>query len=129
MIIDLVVNHTSDQHPWFQSARSSPDSPYRDWYVWSNDEPSDLHQGMVFPGEQKTTWTWDDAAGAWYYHRFYDFQPDLNMANPAVRAEIEKIISFWLKLGVVRVPHGRRAVRHRAHDAQRARTRRRTSRG
>ena len=100
MIIDLVVNHTSDQHPWFQSARASVDSPYRDWYVWSTEEPSDLHQGMVFPGEQKTTWTWDDEAGAWYYHRFYDFQPDLNMANPAVRSEIEKIIGFWLQLGV-----------------------------
>src|SRR6476646_6971280 len=100
VIIDLVVNHTSDEHPWFQSARESPDSPYRDWYVWSKDEPSDLRQGMVFPGYQATTWTYDDEAGAWYYHRFYDFQPDLNMANPRVRQEIEKIIGFWLQLGV-----------------------------
>ena len=100
VIIDLVVNHTSNEHPWFQSARSDPDSPYRDWYVWSKDEPSALDQGMVFPGYQDTTWTFDDMAGAWYYHRFYDFQPDLNMSNPDVRQEIEKIIGFWLQLGV-----------------------------
>ncbi|MDG4753990.1 alpha-amylase family protein [Micromonospora sp. WMMD718] len=100
VIIDLVVNHTSDQHPWFQSARSSPDSPYRDWYVWADHEPDDRHQGMVFPGEQHETWTYDRTAKAWYYHRFYKFQPDLNIENPNVRAEIKKITSFWLQLGV-----------------------------
>ncbi|WP_435121470.1 alpha-amylase family protein [Micromonospora tulbaghiae] len=100
VIIDLVVNHTSDQHPWFQSARSSPDSPYRDWYVWAEHEPDDRHQGMVFPGEQHETWTYDRTAKAWYYHRFYKFQPDLNIENPRVRAEIKKITSFWLQLGV-----------------------------
>ncbi len=100
VIIDLVVNHTSDEHPWFQSARSSPDSPYRDWYVWSAKEPPDRYQGMVFPGEQKETWSYDRTAKAWYYHRFYDFQPDLNIANPEVRTEIKKIVSFWLQLGV-----------------------------
>jgi maltose alpha-D-glucosyltransferase/alpha-amylase len=68
--------------------------------VWSKDEPSDRHQGMVFPGEQHETWTWDDEARAWYYHRFYDHQPDLNMANPEVRAEVRKIMAFWLQLGV-----------------------------
>jgi maltose alpha-D-glucosyltransferase / alpha-amylase len=100
ILIDLVVNHTSDEHPWFQSARASRDSPYRDWYVWSDTEPSDRTQGMVFPGEQDETWTWDEVAGAWYYHRFYDFQPDLNSANPAVQEEIERIMDFWLGLGV-----------------------------
>jgi maltose alpha-D-glucosyltransferase / alpha-amylase len=100
VMIDLVVNHTSDQHPWFQQARRSRESPYRDWYVWSDTEPSDRQQGMVFPGEQKETWTWDDVAGAWYYHRFYDFQPDLNSGNPAVQAEIERIMDFWLDVGV-----------------------------
>jgi maltose alpha-D-glucosyltransferase/alpha-amylase len=100
VIIDLVVNHTSDQHPWFQSARSDPASRFRDWYVWSKEEPSDRRQGMVFPGEQDETWTWDEEAGAWYYHRFYNFQPDLNMANPDVRAEVRKIMAFWLQLGV-----------------------------
>src|SRR5918998_2437057 len=100
VIIDLVVNHTSDQHPWFRSARSSPDSPYRDWYVWSETAPPDRHQGMVFPGEQATTWTKDRTAELWYYHRFYKFQPDLNINNPEVREEIKKICSFWLQLGV-----------------------------
>jgi maltose alpha-D-glucosyltransferase/alpha-amylase len=100
VIIDLVVNHTSDRHPWFQAARSDPASRYRDWYVWSKEEPSDRRQGMVFPGDQSETWTWDDVAGAWYYHRFYDFQPDLNMSNPDVRAEVRKIMAFWLQLGV-----------------------------
>ncbi|MDQ6727859.1 MAG: alpha-amylase family protein [Actinomycetota bacterium] len=100
VIIDLVVNHTSDQHPWFQAARTDPKSPYRDFYLWSKEEPSDRRQGMVFPGEQTETWTWDKGAEAWYYHRFYDFQPDLNMENPAVRAEVRKIMAFWLQLGV-----------------------------
>ena len=100
VMIDLVVNHTSDEHPWFQAARADPASPYRDWYVWSETEPSDRREGMVFPGYQETTWTFDEQAGAWYYHRFYDFQPDLNMANPRVRQEIEKVIGFWLQLGV-----------------------------
>ncbi|MGI8718247.1 MAG: alpha-amylase family protein [Lapillicoccus sp.] len=99
ILLDLVVNHTSDEHPWFRSARSSPDSPYRDWYLWSRQEPPDRHQGMVFPGEQSETWTWDDTAQAWYYHRFYDFQPDLNWANPAVREEVKKVMGFWLQLG------------------------------
>ncbi|MFC4067671.1 alpha-amylase family protein [Actinoplanes subglobosus] len=100
VIIDLVVNHTSDQHPWFLSARSSPDSPYRDWYVWSETAPPDRDQGMVFPGEQNETWSYDRTAKLWYYHRFYKFQPDLNIENPEVRAEIKKICAFWLQLGV-----------------------------
>jgi maltose alpha-D-glucosyltransferase / alpha-amylase len=100
VIIDLVVNHTSDQHPWFQSARSSPDSPYRDWYVWSDTAPPDRRQGMVFPGEQDETWSYDKTAKQWYYHRFYKFQPDLNIKNPQVREEIKKICVFWLQLGV-----------------------------
>jgi maltose alpha-D-glucosyltransferase/alpha-amylase len=99
IVLDLVVNHTSDQHPWFQSARSSPDSQYRDWYVWSDTEPADRRQGIVFPGEQTETWTYDDKAEAWYFHRFYDFQPDLNWANPAVRDEIGKVMGFWQQLG------------------------------
>jgi maltose alpha-D-glucosyltransferase/alpha-amylase len=100
VIIDLVVNHTSDRHPWFQSARSSPDSPYRDWYVWSETAPPDRRQGMVFPGEQTETWSYDRTAKLWYYHRFYRFQPDLDIKNPRVRAEIKKICAFWLQLGV-----------------------------
>jgi maltose alpha-D-glucosyltransferase / alpha-amylase len=100
VIIDLVVNHTSDQHPWFKSARSSPDSPYRDWFVWSETAPPDRRQGMVFPGEQSETWSYDQTAKLWYYHRFYKFQPDLNIKNPQVREEIKKICAFWLQIGV-----------------------------
>ncbi len=100
VIIDLVVNHTSDRHRWFQDARRSPDSRFRDWYVWSKKRPPKAGEGMVFPGVQKTTWTYDPKAGEYYFHRFFDFQPDLNIANPAVRAEIQRIIGFWLELGV-----------------------------
>jgi maltose alpha-D-glucosyltransferase/alpha-amylase len=98
IILDLVVNHTSDEHPWFVSARSDPASPFRNWYVWS-EQPPNRHQGTVFPGEQSETWSFDEQAGAWYFHRFYDFQPDLNWANPDVRAEIDKVMGFWLQLG------------------------------
>jgi maltose alpha-D-glucosyltransferase / alpha-amylase len=99
ILLDLVVNHTSDQHPWFRSARKSASSPYRDWYVWSQDEPEDRRQGIVFPGQQTETWSYDEEAGAWYYHRFFDFQPDLNWRNPEVRAEIKKVMGFWLQMG------------------------------
>ncbi len=100
VIIDLVINHTSDQHRWYQSARSSPDSEYRDWYVWSKDRPSNWDQGMVFPGVQDATWTYDEKAEAYYFHRFYDHQPDLNMDNPKVRAEVRRIVGYWLELGI-----------------------------
>ena len=100
VIIDLVVNHTSDQHAWFKQARADPNSPYRDWYVWSDKKPAHADQGMVFPGVQKSTWTHDKQAKAWYFHRFYEFQPDLNTANPYVQEEILKIMGFWIQLGV-----------------------------
>jgi maltose alpha-D-glucosyltransferase/alpha-amylase len=100
VIIDLVVNHTSDQHPWFKEARRDADSKYRDWYVWSKKKPANSNTGMVFPGIQKSTWTHDSVARAWYFHRFYNFQPDLNTSNPHVLAEILKIMGFWIQLGV-----------------------------
>jgi maltose alpha-D-glucosyltransferase / alpha-amylase len=100
VIIDLVVNHTSDEHPWFQEARRDPASKYRDWYVWSKKKPRGSNKGMVFPGVQKSTWSYDSVARAWYFHRFYDFQPDLNTSNPHVLAEILKIMGFWIQLGV-----------------------------
>ncbi|MGN6549014.1 MAG: alpha-amylase family glycosyl hydrolase, partial [Pararhizobium sp.] len=100
VIVDLVVNHTSDQHPWFQEARRDPDSKYRDWYVWSKTKPATSNDGVVFPGVQKSTWTYDKVARAWFFHRFFEFQPDLNTANPLVQAEILKIMGFWLQLGV-----------------------------
>ncbi|HEY4462663.1 MAG TPA: alpha-amylase family protein [Streptosporangiaceae bacterium] len=100
VMLDLVVNHTSDQHPWFQAARSDPDSPFRDWYVWSETEPPDRFEGMVFPGVENEIWTYDEVARAWYRHRFYRFEPDLNTDNPAVQEEIQKIAMFWIGLGV-----------------------------
>ena len=100
VLIDLVVNHTSDQHPWFQDARRDPNSKYRDWYVWSKKKPKNANEGMVFPGVQETTWTYDKLARAYYFHRFYEFQPDLNTSNPEVQAEILKIMGFWIQLGV-----------------------------
>ncbi len=100
VIMDLVVNHTSNQHPWFRSARQGKDAPYHDWYVWADKRPPDAEKGIVFPGVQKTTWSWDDKAQQYYFHRFYDHQPDLNIANPRVQAEILKIIGFWSQLGV-----------------------------
>ncbi|KIG01971.1 alpha-amylase family protein [Caballeronia concitans] len=100
VMIDLVVNHTSDQHPWFKEARRDPASKYRDWYVWSKKRPARADDGVVFPGVQKSTWTYDKEARMWYFHRFYDFQPDLNTANPFVQAELLKIMGFWTQLGV-----------------------------
>jgi len=100
VLIDLVVNHTSNEHAWFRDARSDPASKHRDWYVWSKKKPASANQGMVFPGVQKSTWTYDKEAKAWYFHRFYDFQPDLNTTNPEVQAEILKIMGFWIQLGV-----------------------------
>ncbi|MBN1237168.1 MAG: alpha-amylase family protein [Gammaproteobacteria bacterium] len=100
VLIDLVVNHTSDEHPWFQEARSGKDSRLRDWYVWSKERPEDWDKGMVFPGQQDRTWTFDRKAQEYYFHRFYNFQPDLNIDNPEVRKEIRRIAGYWLQLGV-----------------------------
>jgi maltose alpha-D-glucosyltransferase/alpha-amylase len=100
VLIDLVVNHTSNEHLWFRDARRSPESKYREWYVWSKKRPKNAKDGVVFPGVQKSTWTHDEVAKSWYFHRFYDFQPDLNTAHPEVQAEILKIMGFWIQLGV-----------------------------
>lgn len=100
VIIDLVVNHTSDEHPWFQDARSSENAFHRNWYVWSKEKPSDWNEGMVFPGVQEATWTYDEKAKAYFHHRFYKYQPDLNIDNQKVRDEIARIMGFWLELGV-----------------------------
>jgi maltose alpha-D-glucosyltransferase / alpha-amylase len=100
VLIDLVVNHTSDQHPWFKAAVQDPGSPYRDWYVWSKRKPRNADTGMVFPGVQRTTWTYHPKAKSYYFHRFYKFQPDLNLSNPQVREEVQRIMGFWLQLGV-----------------------------
>ncbi|WP_152045651.1 alpha-amylase family protein [Aureimonas psammosilenae] len=100
VIVDLVVNHSSIDHPWFQASRADPNGKYGDWYVWSKEKPANAEEGVVFPGVQKSTWTYDRKRGEYYFHRFYEHQADLNIANPAVREEIERIMGFWLALGV-----------------------------
>src|SRR5262245_18605559 len=81
IIVDMVVNHSSDQHPWFKAARSDKDSKFHNWYIWSKRRPPNYRKGMVFPGVQQSTWSYDKVAREWYYHRFYKFQPDLNVEN------------------------------------------------
>jgi trehalose synthase len=93
VLADLVVNHTSDQHPWFRAARADRRSPYRDFYVWTDDPSRE-------EGTSEENWAWDDEAGQFFMHQFAPFQPDLNIANPAVRDQIVKTVGFWLKLGV-----------------------------
>ncbi|WP_379883871.1 alpha-amylase family protein [Larkinella insperata] len=100
VLIDLVVNHTSNKHPWFEDARRSETSEHRDWYIWSKEKPANSEDGVVFPGVQESTWTYDKQAKAYYFHRFFEFQPDLNMDNPEVRAEVRRILGYWLQLGV-----------------------------
>jgi len=100
VLVDLVVNHTSDRHPWFVEARGGRSSPLHDWYVWADKRPPNWQSGMVFPGAQKDTWTFAREVRRYYFHRFYGFQPDLNMANPRVREEVRRIVGFWLQLGV-----------------------------
>ncbi|WP_436760927.1 alpha-amylase family protein [Streptosporangium sp. V21-05] len=100
VIADLVVNHTSDEHPWFKEARSSRDSPKRDWYVWQ-DEPGPVDpKAIVFPDKEDSLWELDKKTNQYYYHSFYKFQPDLNTANPQVRDEIARILGFWMELGL-----------------------------
>jgi trehalose synthase len=100
VMIDLVINHTSDEHPWFQAARTDPESPYRDFYVWNDERRDDLFDMVIFPGEETSNWEWDEEAGQYYLHRFYSHQPDLNVTNPKVRDAIAEIVGFWLQLGV-----------------------------
>ncbi|GAA2872908.1 alpha-amylase family protein [Streptosporangium fragile] len=100
VIADLVVNHTSDEHPWFKESRSSRDSPKRDWYVWK-DAPDPVDpKAIVFPDKEDSLWEPDEKTGQYYYHSFYRFQPDLNTANPEVRDEIARVLGFWMELGL-----------------------------
>jgi trehalose synthase len=101
VIVDLVANHTSDQHYWFKDARRSPTSPYRDFYVWRDEKPDDpAADDVVFPDAEDSIWAWDDKAEQFYLHHFYSHQPDLNIGSRALRDELSKIAGFWLELGV-----------------------------
>jgi trehalose synthase len=99
VIADLVVNHTSDQHPWFLQSRSSRDNPYRDYYVWADEPPADQPE-PVFPDQEQSLWEFDKKTKQYYLHNFYKHQPDLNVANPRVREEVAKVIGFWMQLGL-----------------------------
>jgi maltose alpha-D-glucosyltransferase/alpha-amylase len=100
VIMDLVVNHTSDEHPWFQQARSSPEGEYRDWYMWSDTNQRFANVRVIFNDTETSNWTWDEKAGAYYWHRFFSHQPDLNYDNPRVREAMLDIVRFWLDLGM-----------------------------
>ena len=121
VITELVVNHTSDQHPWFQRARRAKvGSVYRDFYVWSNDDRKYAGTRVIFVDTQRSNWTWDEVAGAYYWHRFYSHQPDLNFDNPRVLKEVLAVLRYWLDLGVdglrldaVPVPGGARGHQQR----------------
>ena len=100
VISDLVINHTSDQHPWFQAARSNPHGPYRDYYVWSDTPDKYTDARIIFTDTERSNWTWDAEANAYYWHRFFSHQPDLNFDNPRVRREILRAMNFWLEMGL-----------------------------
>ena len=101
-ITELVINHTSDQHPWFQTgaARSRPDTDARNLYVWSDTDQRYAGTRVIFKDIESSNWTWDKVAGAYYWHRFFSHQPDLNYDNPAVRDAMLRVVDFWLDLGV-----------------------------
>jgi maltose alpha-D-glucosyltransferase/alpha-amylase len=100
VIMDLVLNHTSDQHPWFQAARSSRNSPYRQYYVWSDSDQKYSQTRIIFVDTQPSNWTWDEQAGQYFWHRFYACQPDLNYDNPLVQEEMIRVMKYWLDLGI-----------------------------
>jgi maltose alpha-D-glucosyltransferase/alpha-amylase len=100
VITELVVNHTSDQHPWFQEARRNPGSSYRDYYVWSDTDKKYAGTRIIFTDTEKSNWSWDAEAKEYYWHRFFSHQPDLNFDNPKVRQEILNVMKFWLDMGV-----------------------------
>jgi maltose alpha-D-glucosyltransferase / alpha-amylase len=100
IIIELVANHTSDQHPWFQESRSSQDNPRRDWYVWSDTDTRYKDARIIFLDTEKSNWAWDPVSKSFYWHRFFRHQPDLNYDNPAVREQMWEVMKFWLDIGV-----------------------------
>ena len=100
VIADLVLNHTSNQHPWFQAARENRVSPYRDYYVWSDTDQKYADTRIIFTDTEPSNWSWDEVAGQFFWHRFFSSQPDLNFDNPAVREEMKKVAKFWLEMGI-----------------------------
>ncbi|TQM76658.1 maltose alpha-D-glucosyltransferase/alpha-amylase [Thermopolyspora flexuosa] len=100
IITDMVMNHTSDQHPWFQASRRDPDGPYGDFYVWSDDPNKYKEAPIVFVGVEESNWTFDPVRGQYYWHRFFHHQPDLNYDNPAVQEAMLEVLRFWLDLGI-----------------------------
>ncbi len=100
VIIEMVLNHTSDQHPWFQESRSSQDNPHRDWYVWSDTDNRYKGTRIIFLDTEKSNWAWDPISKSYYWHRFFTHQPDLNYDNPAVREQMWNVMKFWLEMGV-----------------------------
>jgi len=100
IIMDLVLNHTSDEHPWFKAARSDRNSPYRDYYVWSNTDQKYKDARIIFLDTEPSNWSWDEKTGEYYWHRFYASQPDLNFDNPRVQEEMLNVARFWLELGI-----------------------------
>ncbi len=100
VIADLVMNHTSSDHPWFQEARRDPRSPKRDWYVWSDTDDRYRDARIIFVDSEVSNWTWDPIAGQYYWHRFFSHQPDLNYDNPEVQEEMLDVLRYWLDLGL-----------------------------
>ncbi len=100
VVTELIINHTSDQHLWFQEGRKDPHSPYRDYYVWSDTDQRYQDARIIFTDTEPANWTWDNVAGAYYWHRFFSHQPDLNFDNPKVIEEVLALLDFWLELGV-----------------------------
>jgi maltose alpha-D-glucosyltransferase/alpha-amylase len=100
VITELVLNHTSDQHPWFLEARCSPDAPRRNWYVWSETDQKYTDARIIFLDTERSNWTWDEQSEAFYWHRFFSHQPDLNYDHPEVQQAILDVVSFWLEMGV-----------------------------
>jgi len=100
VIIEMVLNHTSDQHPWFQESRSSQDNPRRDWYVWSDTDTRYTGARIIFLDTEMSNWAWDPISKSYYWHRFFGHQPDLNYDNPAVQQEMWNVMKFWLEMGV-----------------------------
>jgi len=100
VVIEMVMNHTSDQHPWFQEARSSRDNPKRDWYVWSDTDAKYQGVRIIFIDTELSNWTWDPVSKSYYWHRFFSHQPDLNFDNPEVFEAMWEIMKFWLDIGV-----------------------------